>query len=195
MNSRIGYFVLLASLLFLPCAFANASSLINPDQYRGIASDHRAYRVGDPLTIVVLETASATSSAGTNADREWSIFSNLHRDDEVAHDIGVEVGGNADGAGRTTRQGQLRAQIGVRVISIENGALLRVRGEQAIEINGETQTIVIEGLVRSEDISPDNIVLSPRLSDATIEFTGDGVVSESQRQSWIYRLFSWLGLI
>lgn len=186
----------LALILSLPALAAAADgSLINPDHYRGVASDRRAYRIGDPLSIIVLETAAAESRARTGTAKDWDFSGQAHRDNDVVHDIGIGFGGRADGTGQTTRQGRLRAQISVRVIEFEKDDLLRVRGDQNIVINGETQTITIEGLVRREDIGPDNTVLSPRLSDATISFTGDGVISESQERSWIYKLFDWMGFI
>jgi flagellar L-ring protein precursor FlgH len=49
--------------------------------------------------------------------------------------------------------------------------------------------------VRTEDISAANTILSNRISEANIEFTGQGDVSEAQRRSILYRITHWLGLI
>ena len=44
-----------------------SESLIDPSSYRAIAADRRAYRVGDVLTVNVLEAVSARSGATTDA--------------------------------------------------------------------------------------------------------------------------------
>ena len=62
-------------------------------------------------------------------------------------------------------------------------------------VNGEKQQFVLNGLVRSEDIAADNTIASNRISDANIEFTGKGDVSEAQRRSIVYRVARWLHLI
>lgn len=194
MKFLINILLLLLVQPCLPALAGEGDSLIDPDNYRGISADRRAYRIGDPITVVVLETALAESSAGTGAAKGWEISGETYSDD-LQHRVGGGVSGNADGTGQTTRQGSLRAQLSVRVIAVENRDLLRVRGEQDIMINGETQTIMIEGLVRSDDIGPDNTVISYRLSEANIEFTGDGVVAESQKQGWVYKILNWMGVI
>lgn len=192
MNSKRFFTLLL--LTVSTSASAVGGSLINADEYRAIVADQRAYRVGDPLTVVVVESAMAASSAATGTEKDWRFGANIDTGEET-RDFGAGAMGEADGNGKTVREGRLQAQIAVRVVAIENDDLLRIHGEQTIVINGEQQTIAIEGLVRREDIGPDNAVLSPRLADVMISFTGDGVVADSQERSWIYRMFEWLGLI
>jgi flagellar L-ring protein precursor FlgH len=176
------------------CTVARAGSLIDPDHYRGVAADRRAFNVGDSLTVLVLESAQAESKAATGLSDQTALGVNAS-DPAGSHNLSLGVSGSDDGSGQTARQGQLRAQIGVRVVKVEPHGQLRVRGTQNIVINGESQKITLDGLVRSEDIAPNNTVLSTRLSDAHIEFTGEGVVSDTQDQSIFYRLFHWLGLI
>jgi flagellar L-ring protein precursor FlgH len=79
-------------------------------------------------------------------------------------------------------------------VGIEPDASLRVKGQQEIVINGERQKFLLEGRVRTLDIGPDNTVLSSRLSDAKISYTGRGVLNDSQRAGLIPRLLSWLRL-
>jgi flagellar L-ring protein precursor FlgH len=83
----------------------------------------------------------------------------------------------------------------VRVTDVESDDMLRVRGEQTVIVNGEKQHFSLTGLVRSEDISATNVILSSRISEADIEFTGQGDVSEAQRRSVLYRIARWLRLI
>jgi flagellar L-ring protein precursor FlgH len=81
------------------------------------------------------------------------------------------------------------------VIAIEPNGNLRIEGEQSLIVNGERQKIRITGMVRPEDISAANTVWSNRIANADLELLGVGVVSESQRQSVLYRVFKWLRLM
>jgi len=80
-------------------------------------------------------------------------------------------------------------------VSVDGDGMLRIHGEQLVVVNGEKQQFVLTGLVRSEDISATNTIMSNRISEAHIEFTGHGDVSEAQRRSLLYRITRWLGLI
>lgn len=175
-------------------AAATGGSLIHPDTYRGIAADRKAHKIGDALTVVVLEAAKAESQAGTGAVHDFDVTGTA-ADSIGTRQFGLGLSGNDDGQGQTSRQGSLTAELTVRVTAVEPNGLLRVKGAQNILINGEKQTIEVEGLVREQDISSANTVLSTRLSGATIHFTGDGVVTESQRHGIIYRFLNWLGLM
>ena len=108
---------------------------------------------------------------------------------------GIGLSGQDTGQGNTSRAGMLQAQLAVRVVAVDPNGMLQVRGEQNVVINGERQQFLLTGLVRPEDIAADNTITSTRISDATIEFTGQGDVSEAQRRSVLYRLARWLHLI
>ena len=45
----------------------SADSLIQPNSYRGLVADRRAHRLGDTLTVIVVEAASASATANTGA--------------------------------------------------------------------------------------------------------------------------------
>lgn len=168
--------------------------MINPDTYRGLAADRRAHQPGDTLTVLVTETATATASANTDADSAVKLAADT-QNRFGTHNYGVGLSGSDAGQGQTSRAGTLRAELAVRVLSVEGDGLLRIHGEQTVVVNGEKQRFTLTGLVRTEDISATNTILSNRISEANIEFTGHGDVSESQRRSILYRITRWLGLI
>jgi flagellar L-ring protein precursor FlgH len=99
------------------------------------------------------------------------------------------------GGGRIERSGKLVAQLTVVVEAIEGNGDLLVKGSQEIELNNEKQRIFLEGRVRPEDIGPNNTVLSTRLSQATISYTGKGLLAEKQRPGVLTRFLSWIGLL
>jgi flagellar L-ring protein precursor FlgH len=175
-------------------ARGHCQSLIDPATFRGPAADQRAYRVGDVLTVYVMETSKARSQAGTDTDRGADIGAGLHSP-STNYDVSLGTRGKTQGAAETRRIGELRAQLSVRVVSVEPNGLLRVDGGQTLVVNGEQQHIQLSGVVRPEDITAGNIVWSSRLAEANVSLSGTGVVSEAQRRSLVSRLFKWLGLL
>lgn len=175
-------------------AQTTAGSMINPDSYRGLAADQRAHQVGDTLTVVVTETARASASADTDADSNVQLGANTQTHN-ATHNYALGMSGSDAGQGKTSRAGTLQAQLAVRVVDVEGDGMLRIHGEQTVVVNGEKQQFALTGLVRSEDISATNTILSNRISEANIQFTGHGDVSEAQRRSILYRITRWLGLI
>jgi len=168
--------------------------MINPSTYRGLAADRRAHQVGDTLTVIVTETATATASANTDAGSGMQLGASTQTRN-ASHQYGLGLSGEDGGQGNTTRAGSLQAQIAVRVVSIGDDGMLRIHGEQTMVINGEKQQFVLTGLVRPEDISSGNTILSNRISEADIQFTGKGDISSAQHHGILYRIVRWLGLI
>lgn len=175
-------------------AATSGQSLIDPNSFRGPAADQRAYRVGDVLTVLILEATRARSQAATDSDRGTGFTAGLTTP-QIDYDAHLGINGTTKGAAETSRIGELRAQITVRVVAVEANGLMRVSGEQVLIVNGEQQRINLKGLVRPEDISAANTVWSSRIADAEVSLAGKGVVSESQKRSLISHLFHWLGLL
>lgn len=190
----MGRRLLLVLLAVLPFSCLAQESLIDVDTYRGIASDRRAYRVGDILTVNVLEAARARSGAATDASSDVRLRASASTPGYQGSATGALSASNTGGA-ETSRVGELRTQLSVRVMGVQPDGTLYVEGTQSLVINGEDQQIVLSGLVRPDDIRADNSIWSHRLANARVEFSGSGVVSESQRQSIVYRALKWLRLL
>lgn len=173
---------------------AQAGSLIDPDGYKALVSDRRAYEVGDALTVLVVESTTAESAAGTGANGATEISASAHNSDRQ-YGAGLAIAGDTTGAGQTSRRGQVRTKVAVRVTEKLPGGLLRIAGDQTVTVNDEKQHITISGLVRPDDITGDNTVPSHRLAEASIEIVGDGVVAQAQKQNIIFRVLKWLRLI
>ena len=55
-------------------------------------------------------------------------------------------------------------------------------------VNNETQILILQGMVRPEDISPANVVLSTAIADAKIVYTGRGIIADKQRPGWFIQI-------
>ena len=185
---------LLAAAASMPAIANERESLIDPNQYRGLAADHRAYRVGDIVTIYVLEATRAKSQAATEAGSDLNLDVGMSSP-STQYNANLGLSGNNASGAQTTRIGELRTQVSAQVTAVEANGSLRISGEQSLIVNGERQKIRITGLVRPEDIDAGNTVWSNRIANADLELLGVGVVSESQRQSIFYRVFKWLRLL
>lgn len=178
----------------LAASLVQAESLYRPDHYRALTADSKAYRVGDVLTVQVMENASATTNADTTTRRGNDLDASLTLSRNPTISGGIALHGDFDGGGRTQRAGRLLASLSVTVREILPNGDLRVSGEQELLINDEQQKISLEGRVRPRDISDGNVVLSSRLADARINYIGEGDLTERQRRGWWRKLLDWLGL-
>lgn len=186
--------ILALALLMLASPLVQAQSLIEPERYRALAADHRAYRVGDVITVFVAEATRARSQAATDASSRLELNAGL-RTPTTDYNADLGLGGSNSGGAQTTRVGELRTQVSVQVVAVDPDGGLRIEGWQNLTVNGENQRIRLKGLVRPQDVSAQNTVWSNRIANAELELDGVGIVSESQRQSVIYRLFKWLRLM
>lgn len=172
---------------------AGATSLYTPASYQSYTSDLRPRRVGDLVTVMVYENASASSSANTSAGRDAGVGLDV-RTPGQSHGAGIKANNQMDGRGRTAREGRVLAQITVAIKEILPQGDLVIAGEQLLEVNSEKQQIRIEGRVRAQDISDANVVLSTRIADARITYAGQGDLADVQRPAWWQRFLTLFGL-
>jgi flagellar L-ring protein FlgH len=172
---------------------AHAQSLYDAATFRPLTADLKAFRVGDVVTVQVIENASAAANADTGSRRNNSLGGQVIHAKSPAVRIGLEANGEFDGGGRTSRTGRLLAQLSVTVREVLPNGDLRLEGEQLLTINDEQQRINLEGRARPQDISDGNVVLSTRLSNARITYIGEGDLADRQRPAWWRKVLDWFG--
>lgn len=163
------------------------------DPTRSFYADRRAYQAGDVLTVVVAEAASVSARARTETNKkENATGSVLHADGDLNKGA-VDFDTSFAGGGQIDRSGRLLATLAVTVDHLDPLGNLAVTGEQVIVLNNEEQHIKLSGLVRPEDIGPDNTVPSTRIGSARIELTGNGLLARKQRPGLISRILTLFG--
>jgi flagellar L-ring protein FlgH len=172
----------------------DAQSMFDELSYRALVGDTKARQIGDVLTVIVQEAASASSSADLRTQRRFGFSGQAGTSEAGPYSASAATRTENDGVGRTQRSGRLLAQISVRVIGVNESGDLVVAGEQSLEINGEEQLITLSGIVRRRDITAENTVLSSRIADARIRFAGEGFVTDQSKPGLLARLFNLLGL-
>jgi flagellar L-ring protein precursor FlgH len=164
--------------------------------------DHKARRKGDIVTILIAEQASASKQASTGTSRKASTtagipklmgletsMTGIRNWMDLANLISASSESKFDGTGSTTRNENLSATITAKVVEVLPNGNLMIAGRRNVLVNNEDQLIVVEGTVRSRDISPDNIVSSAQVADARITYSGNGVVSDQQKPGWLTTIF------
>ncbi|KGB99322.1 flagellar basal body L-ring protein FlgH [Burkholderia cepacia] len=187
---------LLAAIGAVWCAIgiAHAANLFQPDTYQSLTGDRRASRTGDIVTILVYENSSASNTADTSTNANFSVNSKVSTLFAGNNQAQVGAGDTYGGRGQIQRTGRLLAQISATVTeTLPNGDLI-VTGDQNIDVNGEKTKIRLQGRVRPVDIAANNTVQSNRLADAKIDYVGDGFITDRSKPGLIPRFLAWLGL-
>jgi flagellar L-ring protein precursor FlgH len=177
-------------------------SLWPADDHVFFYADRKALRVGDIITISIVENAKANNTADTDLSRSSSLDASLShffgKDKflklfKLGDDLIKSSADNAHkGAGSTTREGQLTATITAVVKEVLPNGNLVIQGTRAVAVNHEEQYIVITGIVRPLDVNRENVVLSTQVADANIAIGGTGVVADKQRSGWGTWLFDFV---
>lgn len=164
-------------------------------------TDIRARQVGDIVFVEIVENAKAKKKNDTKAERknEWSAAvpyffghaTGLRREPGSKNTdplIDASFKSKLDSKSELKREDTMTASIGCTVIEVLPRGNLVIRGSREIEVAGETQYIVLQGVVRPADVTARNTVLSTQLADASIHYTGRGVLTDKQKPGWLARL-------
>ncbi|MEX2584026.1 MAG: flagellar basal body L-ring protein FlgH [Gemmatimonadota bacterium] len=143
-------------------------------------SDRRDFAAGDVITVLIDEYTLAASNQGDfNSERRFNDLS-IGAGQSVTSaipNVGAEVRTGNQGETRSqsdaTRQNRFQGEMTVRVLSIEEGGLLRVEGRKVVNIDRTTEELVLRGLVRPNDVSASNMVESWRIGDAELVYTSE----------------------
>lgn len=180
------------SLVILFCLIVvNLSfSQFTQNTSRSLFSDVKAFKVGDAVTVLIVEETQADNSAVTKDSRSTSIGGTVGANANSSNfDAGADLStsNSHSGSGQTTRRENIRSRISARVTKIDEAGNLFIEGKRTTKINGETQTITISGTVRSVDVLPNNSVYSYNILDLTLLIEGDGTISKIQEPGLITR--------
>jgi len=156
-----------------------------------------AHRVGDTVTINLIESTAAQKSSSTStsknttADLPAPLFGGapLTIDGkEISASMGT--GNTFEGSGDSSLSNKLQGNVTVTVAKrLANGNLV-VRGQKWIEINQGREFVRIQGVIRPIDIQPDNSIPSYKVADATIAYGARGALADANRPGLLSRFFN-----
>lgn len=171
--------------------FGNAANLV---------TDNRALKVGDIVTVQIMESASAQQSTSVKTAKQASVSGGAGQGSWSKNGgspiTSYGAGGQEsfDGGGSAARTGKLLTTLSARVISVMDSGNLVIEGRRSLKLNEEKQQIYVKGVIRPKDVGRNNTVPSYAISDAQIIFEGRGPLSEKSQVGIFTRLLDWLGL-
>lgn len=169
--------------------------------------DARARRVGDILTVNLVENTSGSKSATTSISKSTdTTISNptilgttplfntpsilplaSKRNNNL--NFGLDSSNEFEGDGSSSQSNSLSGSLSVTVAEVLPNGYLVIRGEKVVSLNQGHEYVRLSGIVRPVDIRPDNTVLSTQVADARIEYSGSGAVADSNKIGWLARFF------
>lgn len=175
-------------------------TLWNGDEGNWLA-DVKARRVGDIVTVVIKEKASASKVATTDTERSSSISAGISSlfglENTLADKTNITPSSMIDatsdnsfsGKGKTTREEDLVATLTTQVIEVYPNGNMKIRGGKSVTVNNENQIIYLTGIVRLYDVTANNTIDSGNILNAQISYTGKGALSDKQKPGWLMRIF------
>lgn len=169
-------------------------AIYQPGRFASLVEDNRARRVGDVLTIALVERTQASKTASANSSRDSDMSLTLPDAKPFSWvPDGLLSGGSAQsfkGQGGAAQSNQLSGQITVTVAQVYPNGTMLVRGQKLMKLNRGEEYIQIAGIVRPQDVTPENVVLSTRVADARIAYSGTGEIAQQSRMGWLQRFFT-----
>lgn len=159
--------------------------------------DPAARRVGDVLTVTLNEQTNSTQRSKNKDEKQSSISVGLPTlfglgslllggDMQTSMESEKKFNGNGD----NSQNNVLRGAITVTVVEVLPNGNLKIRGEKRIALNQGDEFVRLSGIVRTADISSNNVIDSQKIADATFMYTGEGATTDAATQGWLSRIFN-----
>jgi flagellar L-ring protein FlgH len=176
----------------------NHGAIYQPTSAQGLFEDYKARRVGDVLTVMLVERTSAQKSANASTSKDAGI--NLSSPTLLGREVTrngvpilenrVDASRSFEGQGDAAQSNMLEGSITVTVSNVLPNGNLIVQGEKWMRINQGEEYIRLRGIVRPVDVRADNSVLSTQIADAELAYGGTGTVAASSSPGWLGRFFN-----
>lgn len=182
----------------LPAAQAANGSIYQAGHDVPLFENSVARRVGDTVTINLVENTAAQKSSSTTTAKTTTIdmagpklFGRpVTVNGTEVLSAGLDNKTAFDGSGDSQQSNKLQGNVTVTVAQrLTNGNLV-VRGQKWIGINQGREYVRIQGVIRPIDILPDNTIPSFKVADATISYGGQGALADANAQGWLSRFFN-----
>ncbi len=175
---------------------APGSTFLETGRYSDLATDLRARRVGDLITIVVSDRLNASSQGSSATSRSSAANSNVTRllgqpspVGALANLANLSSEQSLDGTGSTNRSNVLTTTLSGRIVEVLPNGDLVIQASKEIGVNSEKHKIHLQGIVRWNDLNAANQVRSDRIAMMNLQLNGKGIVSDAiRRPNLLYRI-------
>jgi flagellar L-ring protein precursor FlgH len=168
---------------------ADGSIWTNTGRLTRMTTDDRAMRPNDLIQVVVEENLAASTDGTVKNQRSSTATSQvsaligvLHAGNALQNLLNQSSANSLQAQGASAVNSSLTTTFGGQVIEVLPNGMLVIEAARQVEFSQQTQTIVLRGLVRPEDISQQNQVLSTAISSLELEVKGKGIVNDYTRR-------------
>ncbi len=173
-------------------------SLFKTSLASSLYSDSKARRVGDIISITLQESTQATKKAkneygseATNTLNPITGFGGLPiKNGNRAIQFGLDASNDFKGDSKADQSNSLTGTVSVNVLRVYPNGNLMIRGEKWIGLNTGREYIRLTGVIRQQDIGADNTILSTKVANARIEYSGTGSFHRGQQPGWFSKFFT-----
>ncbi len=196
-RKRSGVILPFTFYLLLFTFYSFGESLWLKGDERSMFSDRKAAMIGDIITVVIIESAKAQDMSSSKRGKNFEVGVPKGEGPlDFIPKLGAKGETKYKKAGATSKTGGIQAKVSASVLKVMPNGNLLIEGEKRVRIDNEEQVIYVSGIVRPEDIDPENVILSTYLADAKIEYRGEVKVSSKEKPfigvRVFQKLFGWI---
>ena len=157
--------------------------------FANLMTDYKAYKLGDLVTINVVESTTAAASGSVKTSRQYSATSGIS---ELFGIVGARSGIQnlispssqeaLTGSGQTASTSALTTSLTGTVVAVLPNGFLVVQTGREVEVDNQRQKVTVRGIVRPGDLDQTNSVASTQVGNLTIQVEGRGVISDGVRR-------------
>ncbi|MFT3783258.1 MAG: flagellar basal body L-ring protein FlgH [Nibricoccus sp.] len=165
---------------------------------RSMYADHKAARKGDILTVVISESVAQSSSQSKKSGKSSSMdagvtsflfpSSGMGKHKGELPTTGFSAKNDFAGTGEVNNTQSISGRAAVLVTDVLPNGNLVIEGARVITFSGETQYVVLHGIVRADDVTTANTVASTNIADVRVEFISEGELTDAQKRGWLTKL-------
>jgi len=179
-------------------AGANNGAIFQASQAQGLFEDYKARRVGDLVTVELVEKTDAKKSSATSTSKDSGLDMSLGDISVAGRTLAgtdlLAASGNGsrtfDGAGDSSQSNSLTGDITVTVAEVLPNGNLVIQGEKWLSINQGSEYVRLRGIIRPVDISTTNTIQSTQIANAEVSYAGTGTLRDSNAPGWLTRFFN-----
>lgn len=162
--------------------------------YTGLYEGTRAHRVGDLVTILLVESTVTSKSVRSKNDRSGSLSFVPPLTGPFAFldpsDLKASGAGSFSGSGSAGQNSSLATALAVTIVEVRPNGTALVQGEKNMLLSQGDEWVRFRGIIRLADVDAENTVMSSRVAEAAIEYSGKGDLQRASRPGWLSRFFS-----
>ncbi|NOX90054.1 MAG: flagellar basal body L-ring protein FlgH [Calditrichaeota bacterium] len=169
--------------------------ILSAQQLQSLYSDIKAYRVGDVLSVIIVENANASRQSKSSSQLNSEVGIDAKSGGNIADFLPVFGGSGGfsskhQGQDGTSQSDRLTGRLSVRIVEQTENGMFKIKGERKLNVNGEENLMKLEGFVRARDITSANTIYSYNIADARITYRKTGITQSFLKTRAITKIFT-----